>query len=62
MAKIDAQGWFNNISAIYQLISTVVIIVAIIAAAPERSDSSFVWGEYYNATGYNNMGYVLVIG
>lgn len=62
IAKIDAQGWFNNISAIYQLISTIVIIVAIIAAAPERSTSTFVWTEFYNTTGMDNVFYVLLIG
>ncbi len=39
IAKMDAQGWFNNGSAIYQMISTLVIIIAIVAAAPERSNS-----------------------
>jgi hypothetical protein len=47
LAKMDTQGWFNNGSAVYQLISTVVIIIAIIAAAPERSSSEFVWTSYY---------------
>ena len=62
MAKVDAQGWFNNVSAVYQLISTVVIIVAIIAAAPERSTSDFVWFEYYNSTGMDNTLYICLIG
>ena len=34
IAKMDAQGWFNNASAVYQGVSTLVIIVAIVAAAP----------------------------
>lgn len=61
-AKVDAQGWFNNISAIYQLISTLVIIIAIIAAAPARSTSDFVWLEYNNTSGMDNKFYVCLIG
>jgi amino acid transporter len=62
IAKMDAQGWFNNASAVYQLLSTLVIIIAIVAAAPERSSSKFVWGGYYNTTGMDNVGYVVIIG
>jgi len=62
IAKMDAQGWFNNASAIYQMASTLVIIVAIVAAAPERSSSNFVWTSYYNTTGLDNTAYVCIIG
>jgi amino acid transporter len=62
IAKMDAQGWFNNASAIYQMASTLVIIVAIVAAAPERSSSNFVWTSYYNTTGLDNPAYVCIIG
>ncbi len=50
----------------YQLLSTITIIVGIIAAAPERSSSEFVWTSYYQSVyekkGYDNRSYVLVIG
>jgi len=62
IAKMDAQGWFNNGSAIYQMISTLVIIIAIVAAAPERSNSEFVWASYYNSTGMPSAVYVCIIG
>lgn len=62
IAKMDAQGWFNNASAVYQLSSTLVIIIAIVAAAPERSSSKFVWTGFYNTTGMDNVGYVVIIG
>lgn len=62
LAKMDTQGWFNNGSAIYSLVSTVIIIVGIIAAAPERSSSEFVWTGYYSDVGIDNVGYVLIIG
>lgn len=62
IAKMDAQGWFNNGSAIYQMVSTLVIIIAIVAAAPERSSSEFVWTKYYNSTGMPSTVYVCIIG
>ena len=34
IAKMDTQGWFNNASAIYQGVSTLLIIIAIVSAAP----------------------------
>ena len=62
IAKMDAQGWFNNASAVFQMVSTLLIIIAIVAAAPERSSSQFVWTSYYNTTGMNSAVYVCIIG
>jgi len=65
MLKMDTQGWFNNASAIFQLVSTTGIIIAIIVAAPARSTSEFVWTNYYSSVGLegqNNQAYVLIIG
>ena len=44
------------------MVSTLVIIIAIVAAAPERSSSEFVWTEYYNSTGMPSVVYVCIIG
>ena len=60
--KMDAQGWFNNASAVFQLLSTIIVCVVIVAVAPERSSSKFVWGGFYNTTGMDNVGYVVIIG
>ena len=62
IAKMDAQGWFNNASAVFQMVSTLVLIIVIIACAPERSSSEFVWTGFYNTTGMDNKLYVLIIG
>lgn len=62
IAKMDAQGWFNNASAIFQMVTTLGIIIAIIVAAPQRSTSEFVWTEFYNTTGLDNKIYVCIIG
>lgn len=62
IAKMDAQGWFNNASAIFQLVSVFVIIISIVSVAPERSSSEFVWTGYYNTTGLDSAVYVCLIG
>lgn len=44
------------------MVSTLVIIIAIVSAAPERSSSEFVWTKFYNTTGMNSAVYVCIIG
>jgi amino acid transporter len=62
LMRVDHQGWFNNVSAIYQLASTAIIIISIIIMSPEVSTSKFVWTEYHNETGMPNAFYVCSIG
>ena len=33
MFRVDHQGWFNNVSGIYQLVSTIVVIASILIAS-----------------------------
>jgi amino acid transporter len=44
------------------MVSTVIIVIAILAAAPAMSSSSFVWTSFNNTTGFPNTGYVVIIG
>ena len=44
------------------MVSVIVLIIVIVACAPELSSSKFVWGSFNNTTGMNNTGYVLIIG
>jgi len=44
------------------MISTFILILAIVIAAPERSSSEFVWTKYYNSTGMPSAVYVCIIG
>ena len=44
------------------MVTTLGLIIAIVAAAPERSSSEFVWTSYYNTTGMDNAYYVMIIG
>jgi len=62
LMRVDHQGWFNNASAIYQLASTVVIILTIVIASPQLSSASFVFGNYNNETGIESRFYVSCIG
>lgn len=60
--RVDHQGWFNNASAIYQVVSTIVIIITLLVASPKLSSSEFVWTEYNNETGMPNVFYVSCLG
>jgi amino acid transporter len=62
MMRVDHQGWFNNVSAIYQLASTFVIIACLMIASPSLSTSEFVWTKYNNETNINSTAYVSCIG
>lgn len=44
------------------MISTFILILAIVSAAPERSSTEFVWTKYYNNTGMPSAVYVSIIG
>lgn len=60
--RVDHQGWFNNASATYQIVSTAIIIACILIASPELSSTSFVFTDYNNDTGMPNVLYVCCIG
>lgn len=42
--------------------STIVIVVTILAATPVRSTSEFVWTSGYNSTGMDSQLYICLIG
>jgi len=44
------------------MVSVLILIIVIVACAPELSSSEFVWTSFNNTTGMNNTGYVLIIG
>ena len=50
--KLDQQGWFNNASAVYQFLSTVLIALVIVLASPKLADTGFVFTEFNNTTGF----------
>lgn len=60
--RVDHQGWVNNISAIYIILSTIVIIVTILLVTPSKSSNAFVWTQFNNDTGINNSSYICIMG
>lgn len=62
MLRIDKQGWFNIVSALYEMITTVIIIATILIASETKSTGDFVWQKWNNETGMDNKGYVCCIG
>eukprot|EP00347_Sterkiella_histriomuscorum_P012884 403366849 len=60
--RVDHQGWFNNASAIYQLLSTFIVVVCLLIASPQLSTSDFVWTQYNNGSNLPSVGYTCCIG
>ncbi|CDW80970.1 uncharacterized amino-acid permease-like [Stylonychia lemnae] len=60
--RLDQQGWYNNFSAIYQCISTIFLVTAIIICSSNVSSHEFVWTNYNNETGFESVIYVCMIG
>eukprot|EP00347_Sterkiella_histriomuscorum_P009672 403340314 len=60
--RIDNQGWFNNTSALYQLISTIFVVFVIFLVSPKLSSSEFVFTKFNNDTGFSNVYFVSVLG
>ena len=64
--RIDQQGWVNNFAAVWQVTTTIAIIVAVISMPGRDPDVplGWVWTQPYNSTGFDdkNFGYVCLIG
>ncbi|CAF3805234.1 unnamed protein product [Rotaria sordida] len=50
--RIDQQGWFNNLAAIFQITSTISTVVVLLVMAPERASAHDVFISTYNGTGF----------
>ncbi len=59
--RIDQQGWLNNLAAVFQIGSTISIVVVLFAMAPERATAYDVFTSTYNGTGFP-FPYVCCIG
>jgi amino acid transporter len=64
--RLDQQGWFGNASAVYQMVSTLVMTLIIVVASERLSPTSFVFTQYNNSTGFVDAPwttvYILMIG
>ncbi len=60
--RIDQQGWLNNFAAVYQVLSSFIIVIVVLSAGA-KSDGAFVFGSYNNEIGLEgNVGYVCLVG
>eukprot|EP01035_Chromulina_nebulosa_P019806 gene19806-25750_t len=59
--NVSQIGWVNSFSAIFQILSLVVIVIGLFTLTPKLSTSSFVFTQYYNGTGWSSPGYVVAI-
>ena len=62
LLKISDNDFFIDSTGIYQIVSTVIIILFIYFLSPELSSSKFVFTTYYNETGFNSKAFVSLIG
>eukprot|EP01124_Arcella_intermedia_P010886 TRINITY_DN17390_c0_g1_i1.p1 TRINITY_DN17390_c0_g1~~TRINITY_DN17390_c0_g1_i1.p1 ORF type:complete len:550 (+),score=49.13 TRINITY_DN17390_c0_g1_i1:40-1689(+) len=62
--RVDQQAWVNMFAAVYQMICTIVIILVVLIASPDRSNAQFVFTKWNDGTGLegSNDGYVLLLG
>lgn len=65
--RVDQQGWINNFAAIWQVLSTFIIIIVVLAM-PERDPdipTNWPWITSFNTTGFDDtkyFGYICLIG
>ena len=59
--RIDKQGWINNIAAIFQICSVIIIVIILFALSPQKASAKDVFTSTYNGTGFS-MPYVCCIG
>ena len=60
--RVDRQGWINSVSAVWQMMSTVVLVVVMAAMAPQVNTAEFVFTQWNNDTGFDATGYVILLG
>ncbi|CAF1344497.1 unnamed protein product [Rotaria sp. Silwood1] len=59
--RIDQQGWLNNLAAVFQIGSTISIVIVLLVVAPTRATAHHVFTSTYNSTGFP-FAYVCLIG
>ncbi|CAF4705587.1 unnamed protein product [Rotaria sp. Silwood1] len=59
--RIDQQGWLNNLAAVFQIGSTISIVIVLLVVAPTRATAHEVFTSTYNSTGFP-FAYVCLIG
>ena len=65
LLRTDIQGYINTFAMFFQLVTTVVLFVAVASlgsGASGKAPDSFVWGTFYNDTGFSGPGMELYVG
>lgn len=62
MMRVDHQGWFNNVSAIYQLLSSFIVVIVLLIVSSKLSSNDFVWRTYNDGSNLPSVGYTCCIG
>ena len=60
--RIDQVGWVNSLAAITHAGSILIIVIACLTLSPERTSGEFVFGKYFNDTGFESKSFVCTIG
>ncbi|CAF3583297.1 unnamed protein product [Rotaria sp. Silwood1] len=50
--RIDQQGWLNNLAAVFQITSVIVVVIVLLVMTPERASARDVFTSTYNGTGF----------
>jgi amino acid transporter len=59
--RVDGVGWVNNFAAFVQIFTTLFILFCLFILTPQLNSADFVFFSYYNATGFTDNSYVVVI-
>jgi amino acid transporter len=64
LIRLSILRWINNFSALWQVVTTLAIVISLVAYPTERNTDEFVWFHVINETGFpdKNIGYVFLLG
>ena len=59
--RIDELGWINDFAVLLQVGTIISLMVILFDFAPKVNSAEYVFFKYYNDTGFDSQGYVLLI-
>ncbi len=62
--RIDHQGWINNFASVFQVAFSFAVIITLLVDcdSSKRASLDQVFFTFYNGTGFESVGYVVMIG
>ena len=60
--RVNQQGYINNFATVFQILSCVVIVIALLASSNEHASAKFVFSTFNSDIGIENNGYVTLVG